>query len=802
MYCPNCQFQVSNNIDFCPNCGTNLKIVRENSFNNTSSNNKKNSSKHLLKVLIIIIVIIALAGLISLGVSRLLAKRKNKTFPDNKGQITEEKSLNTFQKLTQDYENNYIDINKYFTELFYYEYDYDKLDDKYQSDYEYYSSGCQSELLQILEENQDSLDKNIVKQFIEKITLSDISLNDQLSIDTQSRKDQNYRVKKLKDEENDQENAANHNLRKVYLSKKENFLIWYTDIGNDAITEKQLLQIADGLENTLSEMERIFKVDYSYTPYRDASFNDDYKGAKEVLQKNGISLDKINTAMSVYIYDTGSENTLAFYLNPNHTNLIVDLFTQFGLVDNDGIVSFPYITINKSNIDEKEETLEQVYIHELFHHFQYLYCMSTTNERCVNESYAEGMANMASALISNSTKKDNFLNVWAGIYTSNTSSSIEEITDGASYGYGTFPYLYVYSQVVNNWVDILMPAHNEAKPYEYLKHNTSIEDLIKISDILSYSTLVKDFSNNALYSSKNIKNKEYISTPKKIESKIGKGAIDYYIADKNINLEVISENGDYIGVKLLGYKDNKYTLIMSSMGSLNVDLSYYANYEKFYLAISNANVNSSYNYIINVQSSEYAQNSEFITTFKNYNMEIQTDITISGINTKTVSKGIMDELHQKAYLDITTTSMGIVSLNNKMYHDYNSGYSYLTEPYGGDVWWKEKQTSKLVDLGKILDKLINKKNVTKVSESHYKVKMTKDEVKELVKAGNADSSIIKGNVEINVYLENGYITKLEYDFTKMVKGFDLFTTTIIISNYDNAQDVEIPQSIIDNAKEK
>lgn len=194
-------------------------------------------------------------------------------------------------------------------------------------------------------------------------------------------------------------------------------------------------------------------------------------------------------------------------------------------------------------------------------------------------------------------------------------------------------------------------------------------------------------------------------------------------------------------------------------------------------------------------------NSEFVTTFKNYEIEIEMDITINGVNTNSVSKGVMDELHQKEYLDITTISMGIVSLSNKMYHDFNTGYSYMTQPYGGDVWWKDKSASQMVDLGSMLDKLISMKNVTKVSDNHYKIKITEEDIDGILSSGNANTSSIIGDIYVEVYTENGYITKLEYDLTDILKGVEKFTTTIKYSNYDNAGDVEIPQSIIDSAIE-
>ncbi len=92
------------------------------------------------------------------------------------------------------------------------------------------------------------------------------------------------------------------------------------------------------------------------------------------------------------------------------------------------------------------------------------------------------------------------------------------------------------------------------------------------------------------------------------------------------------------------------------------------------------------------------------------------------------------------------------------------------------------------------------KDVQTVSKNHYKVKMSKKDIEGLMNDAKADTSAIKGDVYVDVYTENGYITKLEYDFSDMIDTMELFTATIEFSNYDKAGDVEIPQVIVDNAK--
>ena len=215
--------------------------------------------------------------------------------------------------------------------------------------------------------------------------------------------------------------------------------------------------------------------------------------------------------------------------------------------------------------------------------------------------------------------------------------------------------------------------------------------------------------------------------------------------------------------------------------------------------IKNNNTNNTNN---SVKDNISTENSNFVTTFDNYNIEINMDIDVGGVTSRSVSKGIIDEKHKKEYLDTTTTTMEFVTLNNKSYYDFVTGWSYITQPYGGDVWWKEKSAYQSVDLGAILNKLMNMKDVTKISDDHYKVKMDKNDIKGLMVSGHADVSLLKGIVYVDVYLENGYIKRLEYDFSKILKGFTKFEATIEFSNYDNAGDVNIPQSIIDNAKEQ
>lgn len=820
MYCPNCRNKVSDEVDFCPSCGTNIKDLRQmletpvnpqSAVNISQTNyikNNNNEPKKINKSKRNLIIFLSIILVIILGVSIfLIFNKKDKNEPVNKPNeninenTNEEEKLSesTLKKLKNDYENGKIDVNKYFTELVNYDYDYDNLSAEYKIDEIIYTTGHISEIVELLEKHREEISEESLRKLIENATLQDVIIGNQVSAEQQSNANSEPRVVQLNDS-NNQDRISGHKLDKVYLSKNENFLIWYTEYGDDGITQEQLLDIANELENTIGDYADIFNIEYRYKPYYDELINKNYFNARESLKANGINAAKIDTAMNVYIYETGSDDILATYYNPIDMGILIETIILLGIDDlftgESGVVTYPYVVLNKSLIEESAENLKTVANHELFHHFQYLYCEETANKRCPNGYYTEATANLASTLVSEVTGTNNFLNGWAGRFTGELSSKLSDIGEG----YGQFPYYYTYSKVVSDWASVLTQALNESDPTNYIRNNTSKEDLVKISEIVAYNTLAKKYDNKSLYTDVNVTLKNKINTYETLKRTINAGAIEYYEVSGNNILEVISGNNDYVGIKVYGYKDGVYNELTTSMDKIDVDLTYYTRYDKFYVAVYNADISNSNTYTIKLKGSEFAENSEFVTTFNNYNIEVEMDITIGGVNTNTVSTGVVDELHQKEYLDVTTTSMGIISLNNKMYHDFNTGYTYMTQPYGGDVWWKEKSASQMVDLGAILDKLISMKNVTKISDNHYKVKMTPDDIKGLMASGNAGSATFSGDVYVEVYTENGYITKLEYDFSEMIKGFDLFTTTIKYSNYDNAGDVEIPQSIIDNAK--
>ena len=344
-----------------------------------------------------------------------------------------------------------------------------------------------------------------------------------------------------------------------------------------------------------------------------------------------------------------------------------------------------------------------------------------------------------------------------------------------------------------------MSAHNEDDAITYIQNNTTKEELIKTINYLAEKNLNQDYELNTLLSNDEVVLKDTIKKGKK-DYIITAGSIDYFkITNKN-KIEVKTDS-DYVTIKLYGNKDNKFEELKSTTNEFEFESKDYSEYKTIYLVLTNANLLEDYNYSINIIRNDETtdSNSEYETSFNNYNIEIEMTTKTSGIELTQHSKGVVDELHQKEYLETEMNTMGI-PITTKTYSDFETGYSYTSQPMSDDVWLKDESASQMVDLKVILEKLKSNKNVEKISEDHFKVKMDKKDMQAMMKQANSNSSALSGDVEIEVYTENDYITKLEYDFTDMIKGFDLFKATITFSNYNNAGDVEIPASVINSAK--
>lgn len=783
---------------------------------------KKRGKKWIAPVIILSVIAVAAAAVTIFFYTRSLNSAVPPVF---EGTISEPEKFNSYEKLAMDYEAGKIDENTYFTQLFYAEYNSDKLDEKYTSDYKGFTASQNDRLLELLKEHGKDIDEDIIKAYVNEINLSDVKLVSRE--DTSSRNlnskafiNSNYTIKLLADDEDSTEETTtaettvpettiseeqealkdirNHELDRVILSQGGNFLIWYTNTGNDGITDDQARSIADGLEDTTDRYKELFDLDFNYSPTVEISVCKNHRDAADILEENDISTETLYTAMNVYIYDTGEVGTAAV-----HTKIDGGLSEFIAKFIDEGYVAYPYIKINRSAFDD-EERLKQLYNHELFHEYQDIYAREIGNDYSTAPSvYSEACANMASASAAKYTKTTNYLNDWATIYFKSSNTSLQAIQSGGFHGYGAFPYFYAYLQEVEDGAEKLMYAHTTPDPYNYLNTATDAEDLRAVADRLSLYLVTNDFDNNALKSYNPASVKDVLHKHDFDKGGVAAGSYVMYEIKNDVSFTAECKISDYTVLNLYGYKNGKFTKILSDNECIKGDTTAYPRYEKFYIIITNGSLVSSAGYTITATKSESAPNQEFETTFENYKINIEMDVTLAGFTTKTQSQGVIDEKHQKEYLETTINSGDFVTITNYSYTDFYGGKTYTTQIFDSDKWTVGETLSQPVDLGVILDKLNSSKKVEEIDENHFRVKLSKRDLKSMLTNPDTDVSVIIGSVYVDVYTRDGYIERLDYDFSKaLLKTLGNVQISMTFSDYDMAGDVNIPQEIINNATEE
>ena len=769
--CKKCGNKIERNVNFCTKCGKKIK-------------------RHGFVKFILLLVIIFLIFLLINKYTNIL-KKGDSVIINNE----EIKYTNSYEHIKYDYEQKIISANEYLKQMYALEFDSKSLSKKYKNDNNnYFLTSDQLNIIDFIEKNYKKLDKNLVEKYARKKLLQDVQLKSN-SISKSSSS-----IIKLSKE--DPENVSSHVLNKARLSSNGRFLLWYTDTGNDAITENEVNVILNELDNSVNDLEQLSKIKYSYEPYIDnKNLVGDYLSATIVLQECNIPVDSIKTAMSIYVYDTGSDVTLAQYTDTNLLNKYLN-YTGLSSIRYDGVINYPYVFMNKKGLNEID-SLKQVSRHELFHHFQTSYCKANDLISCddTKDGFMESYANYASAITGNYQSTENFLNNWMGAYYRDTSLNIDDVK-GGSPGYAIFPYLYSYSLMVDNSSNIFNKALLENEPLKYINKNTSKEKLKSTINDLAVKLLSKNYKNNAFVppSDDKLDIKGDISKNDTYKYEINKGAIDYFEINKFSDVEITSDDYSYITFMLIGVKNNEYSIISKVSTKLKQNI-YDLGYDKVYLAVTNGNLDKKYNYQIKVTESK-ATNKNYNTTYNNYNIEIISKISMKGASVITTSKGVVDEIHQKEYLEITTNTLGVAAITNKTYIDFNSGYSYTSVPFQENMWYKDKNSQTKFDLGLILQKLKSSDNVEKIDDNHFKVKLSKSELQSSMKSTSSKKMTIVKGMNIDVYTTGNDISTIKYDFSKIIPGVDEFSSTVNFTNYNAAGNVEIPNEIIETATDK
>ncbi len=607
-------------------------------MNNKEINSIKNNKMNKKKIIVILIILVVFSLLI-IGYIKFINKKEHLKEQNNKELLE--------NQLVHDYNNGNINEDQYVLYNLYAQFDKSLLDTKYQKSFD---NNVAIHIEDLINKHYDELSESTLRYFAKKINLDSIS----------------FEIKKENSETNDSKVALSDffietvyaksesttNLNKAVLSSNGNFVVWYTTTGDSKTTYENAKKIADGLEKTINNYTKLFNKQYKYNS-KIISKGKRYKDQIEILQKENIDTNYLESAMQVYLVNYGGDS-LAQYISGYGKGEEI-LSSIFG-GDSNGTIAYPYILIKPNKMNDYER-LEQVYSHELFHHYQHnLLCDVNNCNLSDSGLIVEGTANWASALSTTKTTSQGFLNEWAGVarYQSNglIGSYLKNYGDYTA-GYAFYIFLNAYSTNVENGVNKIINSLYQSDPLDYLERNCTSDEVIKIQEYIALKNLNQDYDNmNFLVSLNSPITEIFIKGNltdkyKSNDTNINKLGISYYLLNQDSSsayqINFIRDNY-YIGAVIISEDINDNYKIVDKADNTNTNYTFdtnkYGEYEKLYLVIYNKKLTLNNYYSISVNK---ITKNNLLTNNSNYISLIDCDAYYSEEIDKRVDTYFFDE---------------------------------------------------------------------------------------------------------------------------------------------------------------
>lgn len=613
----------------------NNQEINYNQYNKTAKNNKS----------IIAILIILITLLVSAIVIVYFVKNKNNN-------LTQNANVDISNQLYSDYMNNNITTDEYVRYLLYTQYDTSMLDKKYQK---LLKSDSSINIEDLINKYYKELSTETLNYYAKKINLNNITF--ELDKENEEQTDDNKIA--LSDMFIQTVYAKSDkvtNLNKVVLSKNGNFVVWYTTTGNSATNYESAVKIADGLENTISKYDSLFNSKYNYKS-NVISKGTTYKKQQKILENSNISLSYLESAMQIYLVNYNDSSSAQYISGYGKGKEILN--SVFG-GDSYGTIAYPYIVVKPSSFNDFER-LEQLYNHEIFHHYQRdILCGKNECSLSSDPYYSDSTANWASALATNKTTSSGFLNEWAQVYRYNSNSLLGRYIN--QYGeskaaYAMFVYLYNYSNIVDNGIPKIIEAMYKSNFLEYLEDNSTLEERKNIQKEIALKNLTLNYSNNNLNiptESRAMSNINDIINIKKNDVYmedvgIGKMGLTYFAinltSDEAIKI-IIDKDNNYVDAILVAQNESDdYVIIDSSDNKGNqiiFDTNNYKDYQKIYLITYNNNLTLQNYYSLTIKQIK-KNDSQENSSNKNYISLIDCDAYYSEEIDKRVDTYFFDE---------------------------------------------------------------------------------------------------------------------------------------------------------------
>jgi len=294
-------------------------------------------------------------------------------------------------------------------------------------------------------------------------------------------------------------------LNKAKLSSGSHFVVFYTDTGDDRISDDVATKLTTILEEIVQGYKNNLGLNYEYEKLPNNYTK--LKKMQEVLKNSGIDEDIIDQAMPVYVVDPYKDGSsiLASYAGRRFKDLGANILIKLGDLFGDEMAklynstpSYPFINIRPQNVESNSLAIATA--HELGHHYMQIYSYNTYNHTGSDDNFIDETTPdwMAINVLPPYQPTDNLINgnhynyAYLGKEMVGTKYKIDEATPDFL-GYPAVAFLENYYEIVPNAQKIILDATHFGDALNYLHEKAGADNYQKVMVSLAEKNLTGDY---------------------------------------------------------------------------------------------------------------------------------------------------------------------------------------------------------------------------------------------------------------------------------------------------------------------